>query len=129
VIIVFAATSLLLPADGSRLIWLVVANLIGELVAAGIVLIRLRQAIRPELFVEPRRLAAALVAACAIVPLAGAVWWTQQIQTNDRLADLALLALGAAVALGVYVVVLRAVSRRISAAPKATYLVGNTGPG
>ena len=45
-IIVFAATSLLLPADGSRLIWLVVANLIGELVAAGIVLIRLRQAIK-----------------------------------------------------------------------------------
>jgi putative peptidoglycan lipid II flippase len=129
VIIIFAAASLLLPADGSRLIWLVVANLIGELVAAGIVLIRLRQAIRPELFVEPRPLAAALVATCAIVPLAGAVWWTQQIQANDRLANLTLLALGAAVALGVYIVVLRAVSRRISAAPKATYLVGNTGPG
>jgi hypothetical protein len=57
------------------------------------------------------------------------VWWTQQIQANDRLANLTLLALGAAVALGVYIVVLRAVSRRISAAAKATYLVGNTGPG
>jgi putative peptidoglycan lipid II flippase len=111
------------------LIWLVVANLIGELVAAGIVLIRLRRAIRPELFVEPRRLAAALVATCAIVPLAGAVCWTEQTQTNDRLSNLALLALGVAVALGVYVVVLRAVSRRISAVPSATYLVSNAGPG
>jgi putative peptidoglycan lipid II flippase len=129
VIVIFAAASLLLPADGSRLIWLVVANLISELVAAGIVLIRLRRAIRPELFVEPRPLAAAVVATCAIVPLAGAVWWTQQIQTNDRLASMTLLALGAAIALGAYVVVLRAVSRRISPAPKATYLVGNTGPG
>jgi putative peptidoglycan lipid II flippase len=129
VIIIFAAASLLLPADGSRLIWLVVANLIGELAAAGIVLVRLRRAIRPELFLEPRPLAAALVATCAIVPLAGAVWWTQQIQTNDRLANLTLLALGAAVALGVYIVVLRAVNRRISVAPQATYLVGNTGPG
>ena len=129
VIVVFAAASLLLPADGSRLVWLVVANLISELVAAGIVLVRLRRAIRPELFVERRPLAAAVIATCAIVPVAGAVWWTQQIQTNDRLANMTLLAIGGALALGVYVVVLRAVSRRISAAPKATYLVGNTGPG
>lgn len=34
-------------------------------------------------------------------------------QAGDRLADLALLALGAAVALGVYVLVLRSVTRRI----------------
>jgi peptidoglycan biosynthesis protein MviN/MurJ (putative lipid II flippase) len=129
VIVILAAASSLLPADGSRLVWLVVANLISELVAAGIVLIRLRRAIRPELFVEPRPLAAAVVATCAIVPLAGAVWWTQQIQANGRLANMTLLALGGAIALGVYVVVLRAVSRRISAAPKATYVVGNTGPG
>jgi hypothetical protein len=129
VIVIFAAASLLLPADGSRLVWLVVANLVSELVAAGIVLIRLRRAIRPELFVEPRPLAAAVVATCAIVPLAGAVWWTQQIQSNDRLANMTMLALGGAIALGVYAVVLRAVSRRINAAPKATYAVGNTGPG
>ncbi len=129
VIVIFAAASLLLPADGSRLVWLVVANLISELIAAGIVLIRLRRAIRPELFVELRPLAAAVVATCAIVPLAGGVWWTQQIQSSDRLANMTMLALGGAIALGVYAVVLRAVSRRINAAPKATYVVGNTGPG
>jgi putative peptidoglycan lipid II flippase len=129
VLVIFAVASLLLPADGSRLVWLVVANLIGDLVAAGIVLVQLRRAIRPELFVEPRRLAAALLATCAIVPLAGAVWWTQQIQADDRLANLTLLALGAAAALGVYAVVFRAVSRRISATPQGTYMVGNAGPG
>jgi putative peptidoglycan lipid II flippase len=120
VIVIAAAVSLLLPADGSRLIWLVVASLAGELAGAGIVLTRLRRAMRPELFCEPRPLAAALVATFAIVPLAGAVWWTQQIQDNGRLANLTLLGLGAAVALGVYVLVLRAVTRRISGAPRAT---------
>jgi peptidoglycan biosynthesis protein MviN/MurJ (putative lipid II flippase) len=117
VIVIAAAVSLLLPADGSRLIWLVVANLAGELAGAGIVLTRLRRAIRTELFCEPRPLAAALVATFAIVPLAGAVRWTQQIQANDRLANVTLLVLGAAVALGVYVLVLRAVIRRISGVP------------
>jgi peptidoglycan biosynthesis protein MviN/MurJ (putative lipid II flippase) len=124
VIILSAAASLLLPADGSRLIWLVVASLAGELAAAGIVLTRLRRAIRPELFLEPRRLTAALVATFAIVPVAGAVCWTEQIQTSGRLGNLTLLALGAAIALGIYVLVLRAVSRRIS-----DYMVGSTGPG
>jgi hypothetical protein len=51
-----AASALLLPADGSRLIWLVVAMLASELAAAGTVLIRLRKAIRPEQFLEPRPL-------------------------------------------------------------------------
>jgi putative peptidoglycan lipid II flippase len=120
VIVLVAAAGLLLPADGSRLVWLVVGNLAGELAAAAIVLIRLQRAIRPELFCEPRPLAAALVATFAIVPLASAVRWVQDIQTSDRLANLTLLALGGVVALGVYVVVLRAVSRRMSGAPKAT---------
>jgi peptidoglycan biosynthesis protein MviN/MurJ (putative lipid II flippase) len=120
VIVIAAAVSLFLPADGSRLIWLVVANLAGELTAAGIVLTRLRRAIRPELFVERRPLAAALVATLAIVPLAAAVRWIEQIQASGRLADMTLLALGAAGALGAYVLVLRAVTRRISGAPKAT---------
>jgi putative peptidoglycan lipid II flippase len=114
VIVVAAAVSLLLPADGSRLIWLVVANLAGELAAAGMVLTRLRRAIRPERFLEPRPLAAALVATLAIVPLAAALRWTEQINANGRLADLTFLALGAAVALGVYVLVLRAATRRLS---------------
>jgi putative peptidoglycan lipid II flippase len=114
VMVIAAAVGLLLPADGSRLVWLVAANLAGELAAAGIVLTRLRRAIRPELFLERRSLVAALVATLAIVPLAGAVRWTEQIEASGRLANLTLLALGAAVALAVYALVLRTVTRRIS---------------
>jgi hypothetical protein len=49
--------------------------------------------------------------------LAGVSGWL--LMASGRLADVALLALGAAGALGAYVLVLRAVTRRISSAPKA----------
>jgi peptidoglycan biosynthesis protein MviN/MurJ (putative lipid II flippase) len=118
VILVAAAASLLLPADGSRLIWLVAAILAGELAAAGTVLGRLRRAIRPERFFEPRSLAAALVATLALAPVAAAMWWLAGLTggdqlDGDRLVDFALLALNGVVALGVYVLVLRVAVRRI----------------
>jgi putative peptidoglycan lipid II flippase len=113
VILVAAAAALLLPADGSRLTWLVVAILAGELAAAGTVLTRLRQVIRPERFIEPRGLAAAVVATLAMVPVAAALWWLSQINGGDQLSDLAVLILGGIVALGVYVLMLRVAARRI----------------
>jgi putative peptidoglycan lipid II flippase len=121
VILVAAAASLLLPADGSRLIWLVAAILAGELAAAGTVLTRLRRAIRPERFFEPRALTAALAATLALMPVAAAMWWLAHITGGDRLGgdrltDFALLALGGVVALGVYVLVLRVAVRRIGGA-------------
>jgi len=118
VILVAAASSLLLPADGSRLIWLVAAILAGELAAAVTVLTRLRRSIQPERFFDRRMLAAALVATLALVPVAAAMWWLAHITGGDqlggdRLADFALLALGGVVALGIYVLVLRVAVRRI----------------
>jgi peptidoglycan biosynthesis protein MviN/MurJ (putative lipid II flippase) len=113
VILVAAAVALLLPADPSRLIWLVAAILGGELAAAGTVLISLRRVILPERFLEPRGLAAALVATLAIVPVAAAMWWIQRIDHGDQLADLVLLSLGGVVTLGIYVLVLRVALRRI----------------
>ncbi|MDQ3762133.1 MAG: hypothetical protein M3460_10695 [Actinomycetota bacterium] len=113
VILVAAAAALLLPADGSRLIWLVTAILAGELAAAGTVLTRLRRVIRPERFLEPRALASAMAATLAMVPVAAAMWSIQQVAGGDRLADLALLVLGGVVALGVYVLALRVAVRRI----------------
>ncbi|MGH3822422.1 MAG: murein biosynthesis integral membrane protein MurJ [Pseudonocardiaceae bacterium] len=107
------AVALLLPADSSRLIWLVAAILAGELAAAGMVLTRLRRAIRPEPFLGTRGLTAALVATLSIVPVAAAMWWLQRTNLGDRLADLALLSLGGVVTLGVYVLVLRVAVRRI----------------
>ena len=69
VILVIAATSLLLPANGSRLVWLVAAILSGELVAATLVLTRLRRAIQPARFLDPRTIRAALLATLAMLPV------------------------------------------------------------
>jgi putative peptidoglycan lipid II flippase len=106
-ILVIAAATLLVPADGSRLVWLVVAILAGELAAAGTVLTRLRRVIQPERFVELRTLGGALVATLAMAPVVAAVWWLQHVTSGGQLADLALLCLGGVVALGVYVLALR----------------------
>ena len=119
VMLVVAVATLLLPAEGSRLVWLVGAILAGELAAAGMVLVALRRAIQPERFIEFRPLAGALMATVAMLPVAAAAWWLQHVTSIGRLGDLALLTLGGALALGVYVLgvyvlVLRvAVPRRI----------------
>jgi peptidoglycan biosynthesis protein MviN/MurJ (putative lipid II flippase) len=113
VIVVAAAAALLLPTDSTRLVWLVMAILAGELAAAGTVLTRVRRAIHPERFLETRGLAAALVATCGLLPVAAAMWWLQQIDHGDQLVDLAILVLGGVAALGVYVLVLRVAVRRI----------------
>ncbi|MBV9012799.1 MAG: hypothetical protein JO272_12250 [Pseudonocardiales bacterium] len=117
VTVAVGAAALLVPASGVRLVWLVVAILAGELAAAGMVLTRLRRAIRPERFIELRTLARALVATVAIVPVTAAVWWIQHVHSGSQLSNLAVLTLGGITALGVYALVLRAtMTRRTSEA-------------
>ena len=117
VTVLVAAPALLLPADGSRLVWLVVAILAGELAAAGMVLTRLRRVIRPERFIEPRAVAGALVATVAMVPVTAAAWWLQHVHSGGQLSDLAILTPGGLAAIGVYALVLRAtMARRTGAA-------------
>ncbi|HZS21753.1 MAG TPA: hypothetical protein VFA63_12315, partial [Pseudonocardiaceae bacterium] len=99
------------------LVWLVVAILAGELAAAGMVLTRLRREMLPQQFIEPRTIAGALVAAVAMAPVAAAVWWVQHVHNGGQLSTLGVLILGGIVALGVYILVLRAtITRRVSAA-------------
>ena len=117
VVLLAAAAALLLPADGSRLIWLVMAILASELAAATTVLTRLRRAIRPERFCEPRPLSAALLATLAMTPVTAALCWIQHSTNSDRLTELALLTLGGGTALTVYVLVLRITTRRIGGGP------------
>ncbi|MGH3792482.1 MAG: hypothetical protein ACRDQ9_17150, partial [Pseudonocardiaceae bacterium] len=117
VIVLVAAAGLLLPADGQRLVWLVVAILAGELAAAGMVLTRLRRVIRPERFIERRTLIGALVATVAMVPVTAAVWWVQHAHSGSQLSNLAILTLGGTVALGVYALVLRATMARGTSLP------------
>jgi putative peptidoglycan lipid II flippase len=114
---VLAAASMLVPAGGSRLVWLVVAILAGELAAAGMVLTRLRQLIRPEPFLHPRALGGALLATVAMVPVTAAVRWIQHAQGGGQLSTLAVLTLGGIAALGVYALVLRTTLARGSGAP------------
>jgi putative peptidoglycan lipid II flippase len=112
VILVAATASLLMPADGSRLVWLVAAILTGELVAAGLVLSQLRQAIRPEKFLDQHILAAALVATLATMPVATLVWWIHHLSNPSQLGTLAILIPGGLAALGIYGVVLKATMPR-----------------
>jgi len=114
VMLVVAAATLLLPADGSRLVWLVGAILAGELAAAGMVLAALRRAIQPERFIEFRPLAGALMATIAMLPVAAAAWWLQHVTSIGRLGDLALLTLGGSLALGVYVLGLYVLVLRVA---------------
>lgn len=115
--LVIAAASLLLPADGTRLVLLVGAILAGELAGAAMVLTRLRRVIATERFIETRTLVGALVATVAIVAVAAAVWWLQHVHHGGQLSELAILAPGGVVTLGVYALVLRvAVPRRPSTA-------------
>jgi len=113
VILLAAGLALLMPADASRLIWLVLAILAGELAAAATVLTRLRRVMLPERFLDLGGLGAAVVATLAMAPVVGAMWWIHQASGGDRLAEFALLALGGVVALGVYVLVLRATVLRV----------------
>lgn len=110
VILLAAGMALLLPADGFRLVWLVVAILGSEVAAAATVLTRLRRSMLPERFLEFRVLGGATVATVAMVPVAGVMWWIHQLDGGDRFDDLALVTLGGAVALGVYALVLRLMS-------------------
>ncbi|MDQ3905530.1 MAG: hypothetical protein M3300_08855 [Actinomycetota bacterium] len=117
VILVAATVSLLIPADGSRLIWLVATILVGELVAAGLVLRRLRQSLQPDRFLDQRTLIAALVATLAMTPMITVVWWLQHLITPSQLGTLAILIPGGIMALGVYVLVVRATMPRPATRP------------
>jgi putative peptidoglycan lipid II flippase len=114
--VLVAMSALLVPAGGTRLVWLVVAILAGELAAAGMVLTRLRREMRPQRFTEPRAVAGALVAAAAMVPVVAAVWWVQHVHGGGQLSTLAVLTVGGIVAVGVYALVLRATMARRTAA-------------
>ena len=110
--VLVAMSALLVPAGGTRLVWLVVAILAGELAAAGMVLTRLRREMRPQRFIEPRVVGGALVAAIAMLPVVVTVWWVQHVHGGGQLSTLVVLTVGGIVAVGVYALVLRATMAR-----------------
>ncbi len=112
VLLVVAAITMLVATDGPRLVGLVFAILVGELAAAGTVLYRLRQAMRPERMLDLGPLGAAMTATLAMLPVAAGGYLLQRAAQADRLAQFALLALAGIAALSVYVVALRLTSAR-----------------
>lgn len=108
VTVLLGAAALLVPPGAARLVWLVAAILVGELVAGAMVLTRIRRITRPERFVDGLALRATLLAAAAMAPVGAATWWLQETYGHgNRLGILAVLLGGGALAVGVYGLVLR----------------------
>jgi len=120
--LVVAAGAMALPAGGGRLFGLTLAILAGEAAAAVTVLVRLRPVVGPGALVDVGGLAAPLIAAAAMLPVALAGLWAQHTMAGSRAGEVVVLVAGVLVALGVYVAALgflRGVprARRISGAP------------
>ncbi|MBO0881777.1 MAG: hypothetical protein J2P17_15830, partial [Mycobacterium sp.] len=110
--VLLGAAALLAPPGAARLVWLVAAILVGELVASVMVLTRLRRITQPERFVDGRALRATLLAAAAMMPVSAATWWLQRTYGHgNRLGVLAALLGGGALAVGIYGLVLHRAHR------------------
>jgi hypothetical protein len=108
VTVVVGLGAVLLEDGTARLAVCAAAILAGDLAAASTVLARLRAVVRPERFVEGRRLAVAGMAVAAMVPATATGCWLLSTGAGGPGAVLALLAGFALLALATYVVVLRA---------------------
>jgi hypothetical protein len=102
-----AIATLLLPADGHRLVGLVGALLAGEVVATLVVFRRVVALIRPDSAVNRHELALALRAASAMLPVVVAGAILLAVAEPTRPGVLACLVGSGTLALGVYVLVLR----------------------
>jgi peptidoglycan biosynthesis protein MviN/MurJ (putative lipid II flippase) len=113
--VVVAFSTLLLPADGSRLAGLVVSVLAGELASAITVLARLRMEIRPEAITNHRHLAVIAVATVSMFPVIFAGHWVLNLGNAERLADLGILLAVGAVSLAAFLLVVRLIGLKLVA--------------
>jgi putative peptidoglycan lipid II flippase len=113
--LIVAGCAMLLTAGGERLLVLALAILAGELAAAAAVLNRLHRVLRPNRMIDPGALAVPVIAAVAMLPVALAGRWVEQIVALGRTGELALAGAGMLLAVGVYVAALRGgLARRTS---------------
>ncbi|MGH4023644.1 MAG: hypothetical protein ACRDRV_03570, partial [Pseudonocardiaceae bacterium] len=102
-----AGCAMVLPVGGARLLVLALAILAGELAAAATVLSRLHRVLRPDRMIDPGALAVPVIAAVAMLPVALAGRWAEQLVALGRAGELALAGAGMVLAAGVYVMALR----------------------
>lgn len=108
------------PAGPLRLAGIAAAVLAAETVAAGLVLRRLRRAVRPERIVDGRRLVTAGLAALTMVPVLGSGWVLVGSTGNEPQVDVPI-----AMALGVLAVALFTLSASsLSASSRAGRVPG-----
>jgi putative peptidoglycan lipid II flippase len=108
-----ALSTLLLPADSSRLTGLTVAILAAEIAAAAMVLRRLRDAIRPHRLLDGQRAIAAGLATLAMLPVIVAGSWLLDVLGDGRIVELLLLLATGALSLAAFALALRVVSPRL----------------
>lgn len=116
--LVVAGAAMALLAGGGRLVGLALAILAGELAGAATVLGRLRRAIGPDRMLDPGALLTPVLAAAAMLPVALAGRWAEQVLPVGRTGELVLAGSGTVLALGVYVAALRGgLGRRAGRSP------------
>jgi peptidoglycan biosynthesis protein MviN/MurJ (putative lipid II flippase) len=106
VTVVAGGAALLLPEGPARVIALSAVVLVADTVSAGIVLRRLRAALRPHQFTDRVGLRTVLKATALIVPIAGIVSWLAP-QVQDRLGQLALVGVACCIAAAVLAITVR----------------------
>lgn len=105
-------TSLVLPADTTRLTMLAVAVLTADAAAAAAVIHRMRRIIEPERLVDVARIRAAVVAALCMVPAVGAGWALTR-EATDRVQDLLIMIPVSALGLAIFALTLKALDSRV----------------
>jgi putative peptidoglycan lipid II flippase len=113
--VLVAFSTLLLPADGTRLAGLVVCVLAGETASAITVMARIRRALRPEAFIYRGQLLAIAAATAAMIPVIAAGWWLMRLLSPQRLVELALLLGCGALSLGAFLLVVRFIGMKLTA--------------
>ncbi|MDT7776718.1 MAG: putative peptidoglycan lipid flippase, partial [Pseudonocardiales bacterium] len=115
--VVVAFSTLLLPADGSRLAGLVVCVLAGELASAITVLARMRQSLRPEAFTTRVHLMVIALATVSMFPVIIAGRWLLHLLNPNRLTELGVLLGCGALSLGAFLLVVRYIGLKVTAEP------------
>jgi len=115
--VVVAFSTLLLPADGSRLAGLVVCVLAGELASAITVLTRLRTVIKPEPVTNRVHVGVIALATVSMFPVIIAGHWVLRAMNAERIGELGILLGVGALALGAFLLVVRYVGLKVVAEP------------
>lgn len=110
--VVAGSAAVLLLEGTPSLVGLCVAVLLGDIVAAAIVVARVRRAIRPEPVVNLRSTAAAAVSALTMVPVVAAGWLIIDLSGAHRLAALAIVVAFSLVAVALFALSLTAAHHR-----------------